>query len=96
MRISILAAVALGAAGCRTPPAPKESPSAATASEPAARSFDHRPRPGEKAVCPVAGEVFVVSEDTPVRERGGRWYALCCAGCAPAFDAAPDGQAKQQ
>lgn len=47
----------------------------------AVKAFDHKPQPGEKAVCPVTEEVFTVDEDTTLLEHAGKWYAFCCDGC---------------
>lgn len=85
------------ATGPSASPAPVEAPAAAPAApaEPAPaaatapRSFDHKPLPGEKATCPVMGDAFTVTESTQMSEHGGRWYAFCCPGCKPKFDADP-------
>ena len=53
------------------------------------RAFDHKPAPGEVAICAVSGEKFLVSAETKVREHNGRWYAFCCDDCAPEFDKDP-------
>ncbi len=55
----------------------------------AVKAFDHRPQVGEKAICPVTGEAFVVSDEALTSEHGGRYYAFCCAACKPRFDADP-------
>ena len=51
----------------------------------ALKAFDHKPAPGEKAVCPVSGEVFIVDADTKVTEYGGKYYAFCCPDCPGDF-----------
>jgi YHS domain-containing protein len=53
------------------------------------KAFDHKPQIGEKAVCPVAGDVFVVAADTKTAEYQGKWYAFCCDDCGPSFTAEP-------
>ena len=57
--------------------------------EGATKAFDHRPQPGEKALCAVSGEPFTITADTKVAEHEGRWYAFCCDECAPEFAADP-------
>jgi len=55
----------------------------------AAKAFDTKPAVGTKAVCPVMGGEFTVSEKTEFSEHGGKFYAFCCPGCKPKFDAEP-------
>ena len=55
----------------------------------AVKAFAQRPTPGQKALCAVTGESFEVTETTSVREYQGQWYAFCCDGCLPEFDADP-------
>lgn len=62
---------------------------ATTSTGDAARSFDHRPQPGERAICPVSGETFVVSADTRIIEHNGRFFAFCCDDCVMDFSANP-------
>lgn len=57
----------------------------AETSEGATKAFDHKPQPGEKAICAVSDEPFTVTEETKVAEHEGKWYAFCCDECAPAF-----------
>ncbi len=47
------------------------------------------PAAGEVA-CPVSGEKFVPTAESPRSEYQGKSYAFCCAGCKKKFDAAPD------
>lgn len=51
--------------------------------------FDSKPTVGTKAVCPVMGGAFTVSESTEMSEYNGKFYAFCCPGCKPQFDADP-------
>ena len=55
----------------------------------AIKAFDHKPLSGDKAICPVSGQVFVVTDGTAVSEIEGKHYAYCCPGCKPRFDADP-------
>jgi len=45
---------------------------------------------GDKTKCPVSGEEFVVSADSPTAEHGGKTYYFCCAHCVEKFKATPD------
>ena len=90
----ILRAVGLALlAGCAT--APKTPPAEAAHSEPkidpagAVKAFDHAPQPGEKAICPVSGDVFIVSASTQTKEYNGKYYAFCCDDCPSQFAANP-------
>jgi hypothetical protein len=62
---------------------------AAPAAVAGTKAFDHRPKEGEVAICPVSGETFVVGKDAKVLEHGGKWYAVCCDDCAPEFEKDP-------
>jgi YHS domain-containing protein len=57
--------------------------------EGAVKAFDHEPKAGEKAICPVSGKVFIVTDGTATSEHEGKHYAYCCPGCKPRFDANP-------
>jgi YHS domain-containing protein len=52
----------------------------------ATKAFDHKPEPGEKAICPVSKEVFIVEKDTKTVQYKGKWYAFCCDDCPSDFD----------
>lgn len=95
--LSLLCALAVSA--CVTVVVPKAADTATaahTGMQPAAsqaaagtRAFDHKPQPGEVAICAVSGEKFLVTAETKVREHNGRWYAFCCDDCGPEFDKDP-------
>lgn len=55
----------------------------------ATKAFDHKPNPGEKAICAVSGEKFEIAADTKVSEYDGKWYAFCCDSCQPDFEKDP-------
>ena len=55
----------------------------------AVKAFDHRPKIGEKAICAVSGEVFLVDADTQTTEYEGKYYAFCCEDCPKEFKANP-------
>jgi hypothetical protein len=82
------------AAKVTPPPAPSGEQHAGmmkAADDPAGalKTFDHKPKPGEKAICAVSGEAFVVDADTKTAQYGGKYYAFCCDQCAPDFAANP-------
>ena len=52
-------------------------------------SFAERPEVGTEFTCPVSGGVFEVEPRTRVSFYKGRYYAMCCGGCAQDFDADP-------
>ena len=52
--------------------------------------FAKKPAVGTKAKCPVTGEEFTVSKDTPISHYKGKYYAFCCPSCKPKFDANPE------
>ena len=53
------------------------------------KAFTAKPAPGAKAICPVSDEAFLVTAETKVEEYKGKFYALCCDECVPAFKADP-------
>lgn len=57
--------------------------------EGAIKVFDHKPEPGEKAICAVSDEPFTITAETKVAEYNGKWYAFCCDDCEPAFTENP-------
>lgn len=44
---------------------------------------------GDTTTCPISGEQFVVSADSPHSEYEGHTYYFCCPGCAQRFEANP-------
>lgn len=55
----------------------------------AKKAFDAKPQPGEKALCAVSDEPFLVTAETKTAEYEGKWYAFCCDDCVPEFEADP-------
>lgn len=45
---------------------------------------------GDRTTCPVSGEEFVVSADSPKAEYNGKTYYFCCPGCDKKFSAEPE------
>ncbi len=44
---------------------------------------------GDRTRCPVSGEEFVVTAESPHAEHEGRTYYFCCAHCIERFQANP-------
>ena len=62
----------------------------APAGAPKAPSVFDAPQPvGATATCPVLGNTFTITADTPHSEYQGKHVYFCCAGCKPQFDADP-------
>jgi len=98
---SVLCAVLACLGGCATT-APAKPAATVSAGEPrehhmgrevdpagAVKAFDHRPKAGEKAICAVSGEVFLVDADTQTTEFEGKYYAFCCEDCPKEFKTDP-------
>lgn len=45
---------------------------------------------GTEAACPVTGEIFKVTEDTPSVSYKGKNYYFCCPGCDTSFIKDPE------
>lgn len=45
---------------------------------------------GDTTTCPVSGETFVVTAESPHVEHNGATYYFCCAGCDSRFVANPE------
>jgi hypothetical protein len=50
-------------------------------------------RVGEQATCPIHGDTFTVTADTPAVEYQGKVVMFGCLGCASAFAANPENPA---
>ncbi len=84
-------------AGCEEPakgPAPA-TPAAATATTaPKAATADVKApgdaKLGDTTRCPVSGEEFVVTENSPHVEYQGKTYYTCCPHCKEKVEADPE------
>jgi YHS domain-containing protein len=65
----------LSACGGATPPA--NAPAAS-----AAKKAPGEAKVGDTTTCPVSGEEFVVTAESPHIEYEGKTYYTCCSGCA--------------
>jgi YHS domain-containing protein len=77
-----LSICSLMACGGNTPPA-NSAESAAAFKAPGEAKV------GDKTKCPVSGEEFVVTAESPKVEVDGKTYYMCCAGCSGKFKADP-------
>lgn len=53
-------------------------------------AFDQKPKEGTMAKCLVMGATFKISKSTEFSQYKGKYYAFCCPGCKPKFDANPE------
>jgi Cu+-exporting ATPase len=63
--------------------------SAAAAAVPGPAKAPGTAKIGDKTTCPVSGEEFVVTADSPKAEHEGKTYYFCCPGCDKKFKADP-------
>ncbi|HEY5956552.1 MAG TPA: YHS domain-containing protein [Polyangiaceae bacterium] len=103
MKSAVLAlALTLTLVACGNPsssPAPAAAPSAGNSpavapdgSPAAASSAVVQPgnaKLGDRTKCPVSGEEFVVSNDSPKADYEGKTYYFCCASCVDTFKKDP-------
>jgi YHS domain-containing protein len=58
-----------------------------------AQSADIKPmgiaKIGDKTSCPISGEEFVVTAESPKVAYEGKTYYFCCAGCEKKFQENP-------
>ncbi len=45
---------------------------------------------GDRTKCPVSGDEFVVTADSPHQEYNGKTYYFCCPDCPKKFAANPE------
>jgi len=75
--------------GGRAAEAPAASPAPPAASSAGALVPPGEARVGDKTLCLVSKEEFVVKEDSPKVEYEGKTYYFCCPGCDAKFKADP-------
>jgi YHS domain-containing protein len=85
-RIALLLLV-LAACGGTTSPA--AGPEASHSVSPVALKAPGEAKVGDRTRCPVTGEEFVVSDESPHVEHGGKTYYFCCPHCVQTFEADP-------
>jgi len=49
---------------------------------------------GDRTSCPISGEEFVVTADSPKSEYNGKTYYFCCPHCKAKFESSPGKFAK--
>ena len=72
-------------------PSPKAPPKSAKAEAPAELVHQPGAKPGDRTICPVMGNEFVVSESSTFAEYEGQKVYFCCPGCQEDFAADPAG-----
>lgn len=89
----LLLSLSFGLMACQghAPDGPAQEP----ASSPTTQESQILPNDGTRVVgditrCPVSGDVFTVSSDSPKVEQEGKTYYMCCDGCVDKFKADPD------
>ncbi len=85
-RIACLLVVLAACGGARSPAA---GPEAAQSVSNAPLKAAGEAKVGDRTRCPVTGEEFVVSDDSPHAEYGGKTYYFCCPHCVQKFEADP-------
>ncbi len=83
--------VACGGAASSTP-APTAPTTPGTQAAPPASTDLKAPgeaKVGDRTRCPVSGEEFVVTSDSPHAEYQGKTYYFCCPHCPQKFQADP-------
>lgn len=45
---------------------------------------------GNQVICPVTGDKFVITKNSPQMEYKGKTYFFCCPGCPAKFKANPE------
>ncbi len=90
MKLVHVALIALFTAACGQA-APPNVPTA-PAGAPAAKGPLKAPgdaQVGDRTTCPVSGEEFVVTAESPKVQHEGKTYFMCCSGCDKKFVAEP-------
>lgn len=79
-----------GAASSTAPPAAPSAPAAEAASPTSSDlKAPGNAKVGDRTRCPVSGEEFVVTNDSPHAEYQGKTYYFCCPHCPQKFQADP-------
>lgn len=82
----VLALVTIGCGDPSTEPAP----AASTAGSEQPLVAPGAARVGDRTICIVSNEEFVVEEESPHTEHEGRTYYFCCPPCVARFQADPE------
>ena len=70
-------------------PVETEKPAGEKAASDAAVKAPGEAQIGDKAKCPVSGEAFTVTDQSPHSEIDGKTYYFCCSGCKEKFEKDP-------
>lgn len=91
--LSVAALVGLLAVGCGGSSSADESGGGTSSSGSEATAATVVPNGqasvGDTTSCPVSGETFVVTADSPSVEHDGHTYYFCCPHCRERFQASP-------
>ena len=91
MRIKSLLICSLFAAACAgsapPPAAPNPNANGSASTQPLVAAGVAKI--GDRTKCPVSGEEFVVTADSPHAEYNGKTYYFCCPHCPEQFTANP-------
>ena len=85
--VSILALSLVACGGGSNASKGAESPASSEAKKDIKAPGDAKP--GDTSRCPVSGEEFTVTADSPHVERDGKTYYFCCSGCKKKFESDP-------
>lgn len=84
--------VACGGAASSPPTAPVAPTAPVTSAAPSTSSDLKAPgeaKVGDRTRCPVSGEEFTVTADSPHADYQGKTYYFCCPHCPQKFQADP-------
>ncbi len=93
LSVLLVSSIFLAACGGGTPAATTPSGESAPAGEEAAKGPLKAPGEaavGDRTTCPVSGEEFVVTAESPKVEFEGKTYYTCCPGCQKKLEAEPE------
>jgi len=86
---SLAVSLLLLCGACGGAPKPAAAPETGTQVPSAAIKAPGEAMVGDRTRCPVSGEEFVVSEDSPHADYAGKTYYFCCPHCVDKFKADP-------
>ena len=84
--------MACGGSNMQTAPGATSAPAASAPASPGPSGSLAAPgeaRIGDRTKCPISGEEFVVTKDSPHAEHNGKTYYFCCPGCEKKFESDP-------
>lgn len=89
--VRLLALASLIAVGCSNDPPPKTARSVSThPADTAALKAPGEATLGDRTLCMISNEEFVVAASSPKVEYQGKTYYFCCKGCDTDFKKDPE------